>query len=322
MIRCKNKKNENDLPKNNEKMTNDTIQPEKWMSYLSDDLSLSEINIPGTHNSCASKISLFARCQSLSIMDQLNSGVRYLDVRCRHLNDEFCLHHGSFKIDLDFDEEVLGVCIKFLNSHPTETIVMLVSSEHVPKNNKCQFDDIFFSYISKFKNYWYLNETVPLLKNARGKIVLLRRFASCKRPFGIDMSGWCGADIKNLIHIQNHPDFKFIIQDDYNSSAGNKWSSMSDLFVYIQKQAKRENSDKANSNVWYINYGSSQNWPAQPPVYIAYKIKNNLLAFLKDLQMNQGINYCLGTIIVDYAEEPVIEQIFLLNFVNKNTNSE
>lgn len=56
-----------------------------WMSGISDDTYLSDISIPGTHDSGSrivdSYASTWAKCQNLTITEQLNIGVRYLDMR-------------------------------------------------------------------------------------------------------------------------------------------------------------------------------------------------------------------------------------------------
>jgi len=156
------------------------FNPEKWMSNIRDDAKLSELTIPGTHNTCASKCSILAKCQKFSLMEQLNAGVRFIDIRCCHSHDEFLLHHGNFKIDCDFEHGVMGVCVTFLCSNPSEAIVCLLKPEHMSKNNKTEFDEKFLSYVQKYKNYWYLNDVIPSLGDARGKIVLLRRYIFLK----------------------------------------------------------------------------------------------------------------------------------------------
>src|SRR5687767_7668450 len=68
-----------------------------WLTPLDGNLPLSQFSIPGTHDSGAlvEPVSGTAKCQNLSIADQLNAGVRFLDIRCRHINDAFAIHHGA-----------------------------------------------------------------------------------------------------------------------------------------------------------------------------------------------------------------------------------
>ena len=62
-----------------------------WMSRLADDISLSDLNIPGTHNSAAryEPFPKTAKCQRLSLTAQLQAGVRFFDIRCHHKKDLF-----------------------------------------------------------------------------------------------------------------------------------------------------------------------------------------------------------------------------------------
>lgn len=56
------------------------------MSQLDDNKRLSEMTIPGTHDSGTytlgdGPVDSAAKCQTQSIAEQLNNGIRYLDIR-------------------------------------------------------------------------------------------------------------------------------------------------------------------------------------------------------------------------------------------------
>jgi 1-phosphatidylinositol phosphodiesterase len=140
-----------------------------WMGMLPDQTSISGISIPGTHDSGATKepISGTAKCQDLSIADQLNAGVRYLDIRCRHIDNGFAIHHGAIYQNLNFND-VITACLNFLNSHPTETIIMSVKEEHTPSNNTRTFEQTFDSYVQQNASKWALENNVPTLGSIRG----------------------------------------------------------------------------------------------------------------------------------------------------------
>lgn len=155
------------------------VDASKWMQQLADDeIPLCHVNIPGTHDTCAFACTVLAECQRLSLADQLNAGVRYLDVRCRQVNDRFELYHSSFSLGDYFDTGVIEPCVRFLTQNPSETILMLVSPEYKPENNTKRFDDLFLDYIQPTREkFWYLNDRdMPTLGQTRGKIVLLRRY--------------------------------------------------------------------------------------------------------------------------------------------------
>ena len=67
-----------------------------WMSYIHDDTKISDISIPGTHDSGAthSIFDVAGKCQDLSIKQQLRVGVRFFDLRLQLVNDEFKIVHS------------------------------------------------------------------------------------------------------------------------------------------------------------------------------------------------------------------------------------
>ena len=82
-----------------------------WMSALQDNVSLSQISVPGTHDSGATVEfpSGTAKTQNLTIAEQLSIGVRFLDIRCRHIDDSFAIHHGPVYQKLNFDDVLNAV---------------------------------------------------------------------------------------------------------------------------------------------------------------------------------------------------------------------
>ena len=63
-----------------------------WMKRLPDNKKLSELSIPGTHDTCARFGGDFAQCQSLALRDQFSIGLRFLDIRCRRRGKRRCSH--------------------------------------------------------------------------------------------------------------------------------------------------------------------------------------------------------------------------------------
>lgn len=69
------------------------------------------------------EISHIVRCQfvaaqvetavGLGLADQLNAGIRYVDIRCRQIQDIFAIHHDAYYLSLNFGSGVRDVCIAF-----------------------------------------------------------------------------------------------------------------------------------------------------------------------------------------------------------------
>ncbi|MEX1551649.1 MULTISPECIES: hypothetical protein [Enterococcus] len=75
-----------------------------WMNELKDNTRLSELSIPGTHDSATHAIKHtvglgYVKTQSIDITRQLNNGIRFLDARVCETNGSFAMHHGSFYLN-------------------------------------------------------------------------------------------------------------------------------------------------------------------------------------------------------------------------------
>lgn len=190
------------------------ISTSNWMSHISDETFISSISIAGTHNSAACfKLSApSVQCQGKSITDQLNHGVRYLDIklskdymsRGENVND-LMIVHGKFPVKLSGSykfKKVLDEVYNFLKLNSTETVLISIKFENTMLNWNAQTDEfakiLFQKFIAHNRNRWYLSDNIPTLKYARGKAVLLRRFPVIEngiyKKFGIPAL-W-GDDIK------------------------------------------------------------------------------------------------------------------------------
>ena len=219
------------------------IDPASWMKAVDANASLAALTIPGTHESCARHEPLpgTAKCQSLGLGDQLESGVRYLDVRCRHFHDHFEIHHDLVYQQMNFDD-VLDEVLPFLEEHPSETVIMSVKEEYKADGNTRSFEDTFASYVAKAPARWYLDDAVPSLAAARGKIVLLRRF-SAAHTGGLNGRPWGD---KATFSIDN--DAHLRVQDQYEvKSNDDKWKAVTSLF---------DEAKSGDENRLFLNYTS------------------------------------------------------------------
>ncbi|MDQ2884044.1 MAG: phosphatidylinositol-specific phospholipase C [Actinomycetota bacterium] len=99
------------------------------MRYIPDDVSVMSLSIPGTHNSCCVHGLLgLGRTQELDLPDQLNAGIRFLDIRFTHYQDNLCVHHDVVCTEKSY-VDILTICFNFLKQYPSETILMSVDDE-------------------------------------------------------------------------------------------------------------------------------------------------------------------------------------------------
>ena len=190
-----------------------------WMARLDDTVTLAALSIPGTHNSIArfEPLAGTAKCQDLRIPAQLEAGVRFLDLRCRHLNDAFRMHHGAVDQRVDFST-VQDQLLAFLREHPGETVIASIAETHAAEGATRSFEETFLEETGGARAQWWLKPAWPTLGEARGKIVLFRRFAA-EGAAGIDATAW-----------RNNATFgdgRMRVQDRYRvADAGEKWAQV------------------------------------------------------------------------------------------------
>ena len=173
-----------------------------WMQRLSEETPLSALSIPGTHNSPTYHRALpSVRCQVTPVREQLKRGVRFLDVRVQPehpsnpTEDGLALVHGVFPISLTGPRHfrsMVDEVLSFLAKNPTESIIMSVKREGPGSATDAQLSRIMRDHYANDDHIWFTQPRVPFLGEARGKIVLVRRFAldeSLRSEWG--GTGWC-----------------------------------------------------------------------------------------------------------------------------------
>jgi 1-phosphatidylinositol phosphodiesterase len=173
--------------------------------------------MPGTHDSGAildAPIPGTAKAQGLTIAQQLDIGVRYLDIRLTYVSATNSLHvfHGPIPQPYSFDD-VLSTCYAFLGAHPTETIIMSIKEEVPPGTHSYpwSFEQIVADKIAAHPYQWFQENTDPFLSMVRARIVLVRRFkhGGGTAVQGIDATVWPRNKTDNagdLLHVEDHYD--------------------------------------------------------------------------------------------------------------------
>jgi 1-phosphatidylinositol phosphodiesterase len=217
----------------------------RWVSQIPPARSIAELAIPGTHDSGAlyENVRGATKCQNLSISDQLKIGVRFLDVRCRHVHDGFLIYHGSVYQRLSF-EDVLKSCESFLDQNPRECVIMSIQEEYKPKSNTRPFDRTVQAYLAADPKRWWLDDRIPTLGQAAGKIVLFRRFPTSSTPLGLTAQPW--PDNTNFSN--TGPSFRLVVQDHY------KLPNPREKLTAIEHEYQA--AAKSDPNCLYVNFTS------------------------------------------------------------------
>ena len=159
-----------------------------WMTSLDDSTQLSELNIPGTHNTLAFYGGLSIECQSKSLIEQYNMGIRFVEIRCRRYEDSLPIHHGIKFQKQFFTADAVNPTVAWLKEHPGETILMLVQQEsYKPIKGTRDFSDMVKGSLD-YAGANYITTLPKTIGEARGKIIIFRKdWPSDEPTFGTDM---------------------------------------------------------------------------------------------------------------------------------------
>lgn len=168
-----------------------------WQGDLDPDTPITEVNIPGTHDSAMFGIGSglfegagFAHNQDKTFAEQLAMGVRYIDGRFCYLDkknrDEkeniFCCH-GGYIPEMNGKDITLGDLLRelntFLDDHPTEFIFLpykCESEEDMSSGNLNNLLSQIFYELAEDRPERYMiahqGDSVPTVWEAQGHIIL------------------------------------------------------------------------------------------------------------------------------------------------------
>lgn len=281
-------------------LLSNSMNGNNWMSGIKDSTSLCDISIPGTHDSGTKLVDgiygAWATTQPLTITEQLNAGIRYFDLRLEHTTDVYYnarIVHGSVKCynaqggHLTL-YEVLEDMYNFLNSNPSETVIVSVKQDAGDDINALAND--INTLINLRSNYWFTGSYSPELGDVRGKCVLASRINQIGRGISLnwgDQGSDGGAVDSGWLKVQ----------DRYNMGTSNKWNN-----------ATKPMLDETKPNgKWYINFLSTTGAGISG-------VSNCANAMNSSFKMYEMVsNKCYGIICFDYANEDLAKKVYKCN---------
>ena len=292
-----------------------------WMKPLKNEVLLSSLSIPGTHNSPAYYVAPpSVRCQAVSPREQLEHGVRFFDLRIQPQypedpsKDGLLLVHGVFPIALagvKLFRDLMNDVNEFLDRHPTETLIISLKREGPGQHTDEQLSRILRDHYIKPDSRWYTEPKVPTLGETRGKIVLVRRFnledrlknENGGRGWGIDGGGW--AD--NTPHAVC-PSGQLCIQDFYQVM---ETENIDKKITYVTEQIARAGETRypfgaagpGNNHPFFINFLSGSNfwkvgtWPEK----VAAKLNPATVDYLCRKHCEKDGDWSTGILVTDWV---------------------
>ena len=142
------------------------------------------MTIPGTHDTAANfrnshLCTIFCWCQNLSIPEQLDSGVRFLDIRLNHYHNMLRITHEFIYLNMNFSD-VLDEIGEFFKKGPKETIVMRYREEYKDIDCNRSFSDTLQTYLDKYSGlFWFFLVLSKFLYTILGSLCQDFGFSRC-----------------------------------------------------------------------------------------------------------------------------------------------
>lgn len=233
------------------------LRPQTWMSALGNEILLSDITIPGTHDSAAFTVSMpFVATQKMNILQQLDAGIRYFDFRCGVRNSVVEMVHGEAYLGLTL-AEVLNDMYKWLEAHANEALIIQIKQDRKNKKSTVDFAHAVFTVLVHRSELWRTANTTPSIGDLRGRIQLFRRFEGPSLyAYGIDVSQWHD-NPPDPFTIYTLSGVQLTIQDHY---AFPEPTSLPNVIMRkggdVRKLLQRASEDMEKEH-WYLNFTSA-----------------------------------------------------------------
>ncbi|KAJ8102123.1 PLC-like phosphodiesterase [Lipomyces tetrasporus] len=291
----------------------------EWMSALQDAVSISDLSIPGTHNSAAHHFSFpSVRCQRSSIKKQLENGVRFLDIRlskpysssCISTGNDLQVVHGAFPVALLHPvklSRILSDVFEFLSAHPSEAVIISLKNEGPFKWTTNELSAMLWDgYIVQLRHKWFLEPRIPQLGEVRGRAILFRRFGCPNEKwdmFGFPATSWkyntTGEDMVNgqLLAVQD-------VCELPTSDA------IKEKTQYVESHMIR--AAQMGSNTLFVNFTTAANFwnPSCWPRAVAKTVRSGIIDALKNTTGRCGI------LIMDFPDSD--DWVIVKNVVARN----
>jgi hypothetical protein len=306
---------------------------EDWMANIPDNALLSSVNIPATHDTGTAGVVgdvipqiSGTSCQNLYYDEQLNVGARSFDIRGNATKDkaspaDVLIVHGKGIWQCEEKDgshlrlqSIFNTSLDFLEKHPSETIILTIKPD---AGSAVGLEHAVAEFVKKNKEKVYSDGDIPSMKEARGKIVLIRRFELTQnyedwqtQAMGLNLANWDDVNYRDYKYAyKTYDDGKnrVYIQDAYNTYDCDIYSKKWEYIAGAMKQTTgKDKSHPIESNSWVFNYTSCANGiPLNMTRYInpdLYTDKENCID-----------NRFLGTVMLNFIDDPMARLIYETN---------
>ena len=306
---------------------------ENWMANIPDDALLSSVNIPATHDTGTAGVVgdvipqvSGTSCQNLYYDEQLNVGARSFDIRGNATKDkasptDVLIVHGKGIWQCEEKDgshlrlqSIFNTSLDFLEKHPSETIILTIKPD---AGSVVGLEHAVAEFVEKNKEKVYSDGDIPSMKEARGKIVLIRRFELTQnyedwqtQAMGLNLANWDDVNYRDYKYAyKTYDDGKnrVYIQDAYNTYDCDIYSKKWEYIAGAMKQTTgKDKSHPIEYNSWVFNYTSCANG-------IPLNMTRHINPDLYTDKENCIDNRFLGTVMLNFIDDPMARLIYETN---------
>lgn len=257
-----------------------------WMSFLPDDAFVSDLSIPGTHDSAtgegftSSIYATSAQTQEISLADQREKfGIRAYDIRPAvtangdGLDNLYC-YHGIAKTKKSIGSFFSELCA-FLDNHPTEFFIIHLypanldlKSDSKKKEIKARTSELMMQLITETYSSYVCDFKANLrVSDMRGKILFLKRSdfdnnMGCATLYEWNGDVWSGQKSK----IENsHSDWEsqWLYVQDLANSNNNREAKDNGVRTLLEQSSthaawyRTDSNRDNNEKTWVMNFASA-----------------------------------------------------------------
>lgn len=246
-----------------------------WMRDLSDDAFVSQLSIPGTHDSATGHgftswlMGNYATTQDLNIAAQWGKGVRAFDLRPAVANGVLQIYHGSAATKLWFHDALADIC-RQLDANPTEFAIVLMRHESDGDSNNSSWAELTAGAFADENVAAHMVKFNPDLTvgDVRGKMIVLSRDAFTSNLVGF-ISGWSHspefAEQKSGSIKRGTRTASLYVQDFYDCTASGAAAQKDAAITALYEYSRGLCAETCRTpNRWVINHTSGYTRSAFP----------------------------------------------------------
>ncbi|KGQ44220.1 phosphatidylinositol-specific phospholipase [Gallibacterium anatis] len=272
-----------------------TFSLSDWLAECQPETQINRLLIPGTHDTMtASCQQRYYKTQTLTLLEQLQCGVRFLDLRLRK---EMVAAHREWVSEISA-EMIFDTLLEFLFQHPSEFIFVRIQNANEAKDDFMPYQMALHDKLSRYQSSFYHWQTeeqefvFPSIAQVAGKLVAFECSPPQFKSHWYQQRQWA---------LPWHENKWITLQDNWDGPM------LNDKFEQIKQNViqSREIKEKL-----YLNHISATNGELGYPDAYAKILNIRTMGLWQELQQH----LIAGVQIYDYITSEISEAVIRCNF--------